>query len=136
LVLLFANLAPRETGMDAELILAALERARLCEIIAERSGPSGSASTLFLIGLLSNFDVILGIPMSELIRSVNVAPEVETALLGHVGPMTPYLSVASACVEGDVDRAFNLGKRMGIARELPAWHVEASTWARGLLLAG
>jgi EAL and modified HD-GYP domain-containing signal transduction protein len=135
LALLFANLAPNDTGVNAELILTALERGRLCEIMAERGERPRQAQALFLAGLLSNFDVILGVSMPELVRKVHVSPEVEAALLGDDGPFTPYLAIAAACVQGDLDRAAELGEVMGVGAQLPAWYMEASAWARGLVLA-
>jgi EAL and modified HD-GYP domain-containing signal transduction protein len=135
LALLFANTVPRDSGVDTELVLESLERARLCEIIAERSGHRGWAQSLFLVGLLSNFDAILGIAMDDLLRTVNVAREVKAALLGEDGPFTPHLSIAAACVEGDLERVMELNEQTGIVGDLTAWHIEASGWARGMMIA-
>lgn len=133
LALMFAISAPRTTGVEAELVLSAIERARLCEMMAQRSGRAGAAASLFMTGLLSRFDAILGLPMCDLLKSVRVAPEVEAALMREEGPYTPYLTLASAYASGDWVQAIELGSRMGLIDQLPEWSSEANAWARNML---
>ncbi len=133
LALMFASSTPRKTGVEAELVLSAIERARLCELMAQRCGRNAVAAPLFMTGLLSRFDAILGIPMCELLKSVCVAPEVEAALLREEGPYTPYLTLASSYASGDWVQAIELGSRMGLLDQMPEWTIEASVWARNIL---
>jgi EAL and modified HD-GYP domain-containing signal transduction protein len=133
LALMFASSTPRKTGVEAELVLSAVERARLCEMMAQRSGRSAAAASLFMTGLLSRFDAILGVPMCELLKSVKVAPEVEAALLREEGPYTPYLTLAASYASGDWVQAIELGSRMGLLDQMPQWTTEASAWARNIL---
>jgi EAL and modified HD-GYP domain-containing signal transduction protein len=133
LALMFASSTPRKTGVEAELVLSAIERARLCEMMAQRSGRSAVAAPLFMTGLLSRFDAILGLPMCELLKSVKVAPEVEAALLREEGPYTPYLNLATSYASGDWVNAIELGSQMGLLEQMPEWSTEASAWARNIL---
>jgi EAL and modified HD-GYP domain-containing signal transduction protein len=133
LALMFASSTPRKTGVEAELVLSAIERARLCEMMAQRSGRAAAAASLFMTGLLSRFDAILGVTMSDLLKSVKVAPEVEAALLREEGPYTPYLTLASSYASGDWVQAIELGSRMGLLDQMPEWTSEASMWARNIL---
>jgi EAL and modified HD-GYP domain-containing signal transduction protein len=133
LALMFASSTPRKTGVEAELVLSAIERARLCEMMAQRSGRAAAAASLFMTGLLSRFDAILGVPMCELLKSVRVSPEVEAALLREEGPYTPYLTLATSYASGDWVQAIELGSRMGLLDQMPEWTSEASTWARNIL---
>ncbi len=135
LALLLASSAPRKTGLDQELVTRALERARLCEQLAELSGRKAQAPSLFLTGLLSTFDVVLGLPMEELLHSVKVAPEVEAALLHHEGPYTPYLQLASHWAEGDWDQATPLADLMGVLADVPGLYRSSCEWAREVLAA-
>ena len=135
LALLLASCAPRGEGIEAEMVLAALERGRLCEIMAENSGRKAAAAALFLTGLLSTFDSILGLPMAELLKQIKVSPEVETALLHQEGPYTTYLNLASSYSRGDWEPAMELAEMMGVLSELPQWYRESSDWAREMLKA-
>lgn len=135
LALLMASQAPRANDMDKELIARALERARLCERLAEISGRKAAAPALFLTGLLSTFDVVLGLPMEELLVQVKVAPEVEAALLHHEGPYTPYLQLASHWSNGEWDQAQPLADLMGVLGDVPQLYRESCEWSREVLAA-
>lgn len=133
LAVLFVAATPRQTDIDQELILSALERGRLCEMIAEKSGRKGMAASLFLTGLLSTFNAILGVSMEELLTRVRVSAEVEAALLHEEGPYTPHLALAQSYERGEWSRVLDLGGQMGLTEELPDWYGDAAGWARGLL---
>jgi len=134
LSLMLVSSVPGKTGVDEELMLTSIERGRLCEMMAQRSGRAAAASSLFLTGLLSRFDAILGLAMPDLLKSVRVTPEVEAALLRQDGPYTPFLELAASYGSGAWDRATELGNQMGLLDELPGWASEASIWARELVL--
>jgi c-di-GMP phosphodiesterase len=134
LSLMLVSSAPGKTGVEQELMLSSIERGRLCEMMAQRSGRAAAASSLFLTGLLSSFDAILGLSMPDLLKSVRVAPEVEAALLREDGPYTPFLELAISYAGGAWERATELGNEMGLLEDLPAWSSEASLWARELVL--
>ena len=133
LALLLVSAAPRKNGVDVELVLTALQRGWLCEKMATNSGRQAQASSLFLAGLLSNFDAILGLSTNELLRRVKVSEEVEAALLREEGPFTPYVTVASAFVRGDFNRVEEIASLMGVLEEMPVWFAEATSWSQGLL---
>ncbi|MBI1809302.1 MAG: EAL domain-containing protein [Gemmatimonadetes bacterium] len=133
LALLFVNCVPMNTGIDREMVLSALERGRLCELLAINTGRKQSAPSLFLAGVLSTFDAILGMPMTELLRQVKVSADVESALLKEEGPYTPYLMTASAYARGDWEQVITLAAEMDVLDALPGWYTEASSWAREIL---
>ena len=133
LAVLFAAATPRQSDIDKELILSALERGRLCELIAVNSGRKSMAASLFLTGLLSTFHSILGVSMEELLTRVSVSAEVEAALLCAEGPYTPHLELAKSYERGDWTRVIDLGGQMGMTDVLPDCYRDAADWARGLL---
>ena len=91
---------------------------------------------MFLSGLLSTFDVILGVPMATILSQVSVSAEVEAALLREEGPYTPFLTLATRYARGDFDAAIELASEMGLVEELPLWYAEAAGWAREALSRG
>ncbi|MBI2797093.1 MAG: EAL domain-containing protein [Gemmatimonadetes bacterium] len=135
LALLLASSAPRGDGIESEMVLAALERGRLCEVMAENSGRKAAAPALFLTGLLSTLDSILGVPMAELLKQIKVSVEVETALLHEEGPYTPFLQLATSYANGEWEPAMQLAEMMGVLADLPRWYRESSDWAREVLKA-
>ena len=133
LALLLVGAAPRANDVDREFVMLALERGRFCEVLAHRSGRDLAAGSLFLAGLLSMFQEILGVSMEELLRQVSVSPQVVAALMGEPGPYTPYLALATSYARGDWPRAIDLGGQLGVVDKLPDCYAEAGGWARRVL---
>jgi c-di-GMP phosphodiesterase len=79
---------------------SALLRARMCEsLTSEQTQQSGE--TLFLVGLLSSLDCIIGIPMPELMEKVPLSDEVRAALLSRKGELGRILKAVMAYEAGD-----------------------------------
>ncbi len=134
LALLFSASAPRATDVDAERLLSAVERARMCELLATAAHRTNEASTLFLTGLLSALDALLGVSMETLVARVNVVDDVQDALLRREGPLADVLSLAEACQRGDWNAASVLAASEGVTSALPPITSEAAQWARDALL--
>lgn len=133
LALLLVRGFPMDTGVARELALQALERGRMCELLAEYVGDRRSAPSAFLTGLLSRFDAILGVAMPELLRTIRTAPEVEGALLNSNAQLTPYLALATLYSEGVWEPTLALAGRLGVVDDLLGLYSEAATWARTVL---
>lgn len=67
----------------AELVTTCLLRASFCERLAPLIQMSGREPDLFLVGLFSLLDTLVGRPMDELLGEVAVPNEVRDALLGR-----------------------------------------------------
>lgn len=90
-----------------ELIKIALIRARMCELLAAATNNADS-NQAFLIGLFSNLDALLGVPLAEILKALPLAEEVQAGL-SHQGPLGEILSctlnyerwqLAGACCSG------------------------------------
>jgi EAL and modified HD-GYP domain-containing signal transduction protein len=134
LALLLAASAPRATDVDAERLLGAVERARMCELLAIAAHRTRESSTLFLTGLLSALDALLGVSIEMLVSRIHVVPEVEEALLRRGGPLADVLKLAEACQRGEWDEARTLASVLGVADALSPVTSEAAEWARQALL--
>jgi len=131
LVLLMATDAPTTTGMDKERLRMALERARMAELVAVSMRKPALAPSAFLAGLLSMFDVLLGIPMVELLASVHVGAEVRKVLLRREGMLAGPLLLAEHVERGAWDAAFAEAITLDVPEEsLRAASREAVRWAR------
>jgi EAL and modified HD-GYP domain-containing signal transduction protein len=76
----------------------ALIRARLMEQLALcRSMPSSVADQLFMTGLFSLLDQMLGLPTEQILAKVAVTETVRDALLHGKGPFAALLELSIAC---------------------------------------
>jgi EAL and modified HD-GYP domain-containing signal transduction protein len=118
-------------GTYSELALAALTRARLCELMAERSSRNLAPNALFMTGLFSMMDALMRAPMDRVLARVAVADDVRSALLTRTGTQAPALLLAEAYEEGDWSRARELAQPVGVdADRVVPLYFEAIFWAR------
>lgn len=99
LVMLVAS-AGRGDAIASETVVQALVRARFCELVSDAMG-TGDASTRFLVGLLSRMDVMLGLPIAQLLERLPVSADVRDALIDGTGPHAGLLALAVAYEAAD-----------------------------------
>ena len=99
MVMLVASVG-RGDPVANEAVAQALVRGRFCELYTTKTG-SGDPSTRFLVGLLSRMDVLLGMPISQVLERLPVSADVRDALLSGTGPHAPVLSLAVAYESAD-----------------------------------
>jgi EAL and modified HD-GYP domain-containing signal transduction protein len=125
-------LAGVNTGGSPELATLALLRARSCELVAGDLS-SVDTSELFLVGLCSLLDSMLGCPMETALEHLPLSPAAKQALLGAPSPMRSILDTIVAQEAGDwadVDlSAANVGLS---ASSLSNAYIGALRWARAL----
>jgi EAL and modified HD-GYP domain-containing signal transduction protein len=88
---------------DESLLEVALTRARFLETCS--SLPQAKRDELFLVGLLSLFDVLLGVPMANLVGKMHLSDEIRDVLLNSEGEYGPYLMMVLLLERDKVDRA-------------------------------
>ncbi len=119
-------------GQNNELINTAMIRARMCERLAMiKRAPD--AHSYFTVGLFSVLDALSGQPMSEVVASLPLSPEVCEALLNINGDtlMANALSVALAYEHGEFNRALEwLAEEESI--QLSIAYAEAVEWASSM----
>jgi len=77
-------------GKASDLVLAALVRARFCELLSPKV--QRGDSDLFLMGMLSLMDVILEIPMHQVLDNVPIDKESKAVLLGERALCSPSIN--------------------------------------------
>jgi c-di-GMP-related signal transduction protein len=121
-----------DLGQDkpSELVTLSVMRAKLCESIADRVGLTSRRQDVFLMGLFSLMDVLVGRPLDELLAELPLAEDVEQALLGGGGAVAPIFRLATAYETGDWARASGLAASLGLDESvLPGIYREAATWS-------
>jgi EAL and modified HD-GYP domain-containing signal transduction protein len=99
LVMLVAAVGAR-SPVAHEAVVGALVRGRFCELVTAH-GASGDPAARFLVGLLSRMDVLLGLPMNDVLERLPVDDDVRAALLEREGPHAPVLHLADAYEKAD-----------------------------------
>lgn len=90
--LLMAN----NSNKPKELCTISMCRAKFCELLGLKMGDQHLSETCFTVGLLSNLDAFLNIPMHKLMQNLGLSNTIENAILNFEGiPGKILLSVIS-----------------------------------------
>jgi c-di-GMP-related signal transduction protein len=92
------------------LLATALLRARFGELLAPKT--KCQAYELFLLGLFSVMDSILGIPLSQVLSRVKVPKETEAALSGKSNRLREMLDLIISYDRGDWEQTCALCKKL------------------------
>jgi EAL and modified HD-GYP domain-containing signal transduction protein len=122
--------AGKDATRDKALLEVALARARFLELAALALGGKPQADELFLVGLLSFVDALLGLPMAEVVRNMSLPAVVQGVLLHSEGPYAPYLMLGMAVEKCQAERATQLAGTLGLAPDtLNDFRNAALLWA-------
>ena len=122
---------------DALLLEIALRRARFLEVIGSGSLPKLQCDELFLVGMFSVFDSLLGLPLEAVIERIHLPRAVVEVLLSNAGPYGRYLSLALAMEKGHGAQIAKLAETLKLPlATLRAADIEALAWADAALRAG
>ncbi|MYM98073.1 HDOD domain-containing protein [Rugamonas sp. FT81W] len=114
---------------DESLLEVALTRARFMETCSKL--PQAKRDELFLVGLLSLFDVLLGVPMANLVDKMHLSDDIRDVLLSSDGPYGPYLMMVMLLERDKVQRALEIAEKLGLDVEGLAAVGQASfKWAQ------
>jgi c-di-GMP-related signal transduction protein len=129
-VVLLMDLTSDQPGA---LVTTSLARARFCELLAPHAGLGSRAGDLFLAGVFSLLDAMLGRPLGELLAGLNLPEDVKNALLGKttVGDRVGVLwETVLAYESANWLRADELAASLSIrAQALPSLYSLAVNWA-------
>lgn len=107
-----------------EVLITALIRAKMCEVIAQKTSSDKTGGFAFMVGLLSLLDAMLDQPLEAILDELPVSAKLRSALLEHSGFEGEVLSVVLDYERGLVPES---SKITGALLE-EAWH-KAIGWA-------
>ena len=122
-------------GVDkpTEVVVASLVRAKLCESLATNTGLQGCEDELFLLGMFSMIDVIMGRPMPEILDSISIAKDVKAALLGEENAFRDVYNLVTSYEAGEWEEFSQRAAKLRVSEEiLPELYVKAVEWADGI----
>jgi c-di-GMP phosphodiesterase len=125
---------------DHALLEQALMRARMMELMGiETHHDHLQCDELFIVGLFSLFDVLLGMPLPLALRPLQLPKQVAGALIDGEGPYASILRLALACErsDGELDAPGDSIDALAAVAGVPvervnACHLEAVAWAQQL----
>jgi EAL and modified HD-GYP domain-containing signal transduction protein len=118
------------TGFPPVLMQAAVIRGRFTELLATGFLPKSEAENLFVAGMFSLLDRLLGMPMDDVLEKIQLSDAVSEALLSRGGIYGPFVALAEACElnTGDIDM---LADSLCISAEhVNQAHLAALAWAQ------
>lgn len=132
-LLLFVN--PGGGLSNSPLLELAATRGKLMELLAAAQVPKEKdlMDRAFMVGILSLLDSLMGMSMQDVVNQVNLAEDVEDALLNHGGKLGKLLLIAQKAEENDLDAISELLEGMRISQvDLMRAQLEAMRWANAL----
>lgn len=118
------------TGYSPVLLETAVVRGRLAELLAQDALGKSDAEQVFVAGMFSLLDRLLGMTMEEVLGSIQLSDEVIAALLTRSGPYGPYLALAEACeLNSDLVAALAISLKLS-PEEINRAHLCALAWAQ------
>ena len=119
-------------GSSRALLQTAIVRGRFVELLGMGLLPASEAGNLFVVGLFSLLDQLLGIPMEQLMRQVSLSDAIVQALLHRGDIYGPLLALAEAC-EGESSCASALADALFMTpSQVNKAHGSAMVWAQNL----
>jgi EAL and modified HD-GYP domain-containing signal transduction protein len=130
LVLLLATAS--QSGYSPVLMETAVVRGRLTELLGQMRLGRGEGEQLFVAGMFSLLDRLLGLPMEEVLETIPLPDEVVKALLGREGRYGPCLALAEAC-ELNSSLVASLAQALDISPlDVNKAHLSALAWAQSV----
>jgi c-di-GMP phosphodiesterase len=108
-----------------EVLITALIRAKMCELVAQKSSADKSGSFAFMVGLLSLLDAMLDRPLESILDELPVSTKLRSALLEQSGFEGEVLAIVLDYERGGL--VPESSKVTGAVLE-DAWH-QAIQWA-------
>ncbi|MDN4052119.1 HDOD domain-containing protein [Massilia sp. YIM B02763] len=125
-------LATAGSGYSPVLMETAVVRARLCELLGQKFLPKGEGEYLFVAGMFSLLDRLLGLPMQQVLDTIQLPDTVVQALTQREGPYGPYLALSEAC-ELSSTLCASMASALDISPlDVNKAHLSALAWAQNV----
>lgn len=120
------------SGNSPVLLETAIVRGRFAELLGQPFMSKTEAENLFVAGMFSLLDRLLGIPMEEVLSSIQLPEAVTEALISRSGVYGPYLALAEAC-ELNSMLVGSLAESLRIKPvDVNKAHLSALVWAKNI----
>ncbi|MFW5735127.1 MAG: EAL and HDOD domain-containing protein [Oceanidesulfovibrio sp.] len=131
-----AVLTELEPGpLGKELAFLSVRRAKFMELVSNAlNNPPGTGESMFLLGLFSMLDVLLGTTMEDATADLPLDPSIKNALLGQDSVYGTWFSMLNSLDGGLWDEAMDVLAQTDIDQQLAAAsHAQATAWASQMI---
>lgn len=112
-----------------EQVISSLVRAKFCELLSCVPGWQNRGPSLFLVGLFSQLDAIIGRPLPELLAELPLKEEIRDGILGQ-GELCVTINLIEALERGHWSEFASLAKTLDIEESVfQDIYLEAVQWA-------
>ncbi len=119
-------------GNSPVLLETAIVRGRFAELLGQPFMSKTEAENLFVAGMFSLLDRLLGLPMEEVLSTIQLPESVVEALVSRGGIYGPYLALAEAC-ELNSMLVQSLSESLKIApADVNKAHLSSLVWAKNI----
>ncbi|WP_245538716.1 EAL and HDOD domain-containing protein [Thiobacillus denitrificans] len=119
--------------LDQAVLENALVRGRVAEQLAGRALFAKARDEIFVAGLFSLLDVVMRMPMEQVLKQISLPAEITEAIVSQRGPYAPYLALAVACEQDDQSSLEALAGQIGRdVADINTVHMDALLWAQQL----
>lgn len=118
---------------STELLANTMIRALMCESLG-RLAHHHDPHTFFTAGLLSNFDAVLGIPLGEILDSLQLSADLRDAVLNHSGSVGQAVRTVLAQERGDLSQVGFGRLAPGEIRDAYLWAIHEAGWIQTELM--
>ncbi len=116
-----------------EIGLQCVQRGRFFEQLVVNGYLDHSAESMFLLGLLSRLDALLGQHMKDILKLMPLEEEIKVALSGGSSSLRFWLNLAEGIENGDWATVREHVNDITLdEKEVALLHNQASTWAQGI----
>ena len=124
-ILVILTLLSGDDAGPAEQLMIALSRAKMSELLAQETGLN--PETGFTVGLLSAMDLMLGLPIAEIVERTPLDPEIAAAVMSRAGG---YGTVLDAVIAQELGQPVELGCLGLTDRQIMRAYLGAAQYAR------
>ena len=131
-VVLLGNLAEDK---PEELAALSIVRGRFCELLGEKLNLKDKVNELFLVGLFSLIDTMIGRPKQEILEEIYLVQEVKDALLGKKNILSDILNLVISWEERKEEDLFYYMEKLKLKEEdVEETYWNALKWASNIFM--
>ena len=131
-LLLVANLTSEKNN---DVVMTSLHRAKFCELLLARLCEKGqNDSKAFLIGMLSQIDVILGHKLEQVLELIPLHEDIKVALLKVECNRSIALQLIKAIEDNDTEQSNYYAEELELTRnDIKDVYLKAARWAKSII---